>query len=398
MIALDVLEVLRPARIGGQDLALLEHQTAEFVQAELFDQELHARTAAIALLAQTRKYATGGLRERQNLLFRHRGVEQLGIVGHGAQTAADHHLEAAARDAVALPGLGDEAQIMNIGQAAAAGLAAGEGDLELSAHVLGVGVAQQVIGHGLGVGRGIEGLAAAHAGERAGGDVAHRIAAGLAGGDADGGQPPHEVGRIVDVDVVQLHVLARGDVADGVRVLLGHIGETSIWSAFRPPNGILMRCMPGASHTVSTPLVAGVGKQAALAQAIVPLAVVITLAIGAAAQPGLGEQLVLDLALLLELDLAFEHVDLTRELGRHPIGEPLFPARRGCGLASDGAARSSTGCLLDAVGPVHAATVMSRWGPINEAAVMINRRPCYIRPPRAPLRLNRNSANRGRSR
>ena len=31
--------------------------------------------------------------------------------------------------------------------------------------------------------------------------------------------------------------------------------RVSICSGFSPPNGILMRCMPGASHTVSGPLV-----------------------------------------------------------------------------------------------------------------------------------------------
>jgi hypothetical protein len=60
--------------------------------------------------------------------------------------------------------------------------------------------------------------------------------------------------------------------------------------------------------------------------AVVTLAVVITLAVGAAAQPGLGEQLVLDLALLLELDLAFEDEDFAREIDR--------PARRSFQLAN----------------------------------------------------------------
>ena len=31
--------------------------------------------------------------------------------------------------------------------------------------------------------------------------------------------------------------------------------STSSWAASRPPHGILMRCMPGASHAVSGPLV-----------------------------------------------------------------------------------------------------------------------------------------------
>ena len=75
------------------------------------------------------------------------------------------------------------------------------------------------------VGRDVEGLGAADAGDRAGGDVAHAVAAGLARGDADGGQAAHEVGRVFDVDVVELDVLARGDVQDAVGVFLGQLGQ-----------------------------------------------------------------------------------------------------------------------------------------------------------------------------
>ncbi len=68
---------------------------------------------------------------------------------------------------------------MNVGQAAAAGLAAGEGDLELPPHVLGIFMAQQMVGQGLRVRRRIEGLTAADAGKRARSHIAYRIAASL---------------------------------------------------------------------------------------------------------------------------------------------------------------------------------------------------------------------------
>ena len=202
-----------------------------------------------------------------------------------------------------------------------------KGDLELAPHFLGVAVTQQMVGHRLGVGRGIEGLAAADAGQRAGGDVAHRVAAGLAGGDAHGRQPAHEIGRVFDVDVVQLHVLAGGDVADGVGVLLGDVGEDIHLSRVQAPEGYLdalhARRIPHGLHALGR---RGGKRQAAVGDAVVALAVVITLAVGAAAQPRLGEQLVLDLALLLELDLAFEDVDFAREIERHPVCEAFFPA------------------------------------------------------------------------
>ena len=61
--------------------------------------------------------------------------------------------------------------------------------------------------------------------QRAGGHVAHGVAARLARGDADGGEAPHQRRRVVDVDEVELEVLARGDVDDAVGVLLGEVGQ-----------------------------------------------------------------------------------------------------------------------------------------------------------------------------
>src|SRR5690606_9251796 len=73
------------------------------------------------------------------------------------------------------------------------------------------------------VGRDVERLVVADAGEGAGGDVTHRVAARLARGDAHGGQAAHQIRRVLDVDEVELDVLARRDVQDRVRVLLGEI-------------------------------------------------------------------------------------------------------------------------------------------------------------------------------
>ena len=75
------------------------------------------------------------------------------------------------------------------------------------------------------VGRDVERLRAADAGERAGGDVADGVAAGLARGDADGGQAAHDVGRVLDVDEVQLDVLAGGDVQMRSEYSSAQLGE-----------------------------------------------------------------------------------------------------------------------------------------------------------------------------
>ena len=95
-------------------------------------------------------------------------------------------------------------------------LAAGEGDFEFAAKVLHVVVAQQKPGQGVGIGGGVEGFGAADAGQLAAGDVAHGVAAGFAGGDADGSQSAHQVRCVFDMDVVKLDVLAGGHVQDAV--------------------------------------------------------------------------------------------------------------------------------------------------------------------------------------
>ena len=87
------------------------------------------------------------------------------------------------------------------------------------------GMAQQEFRERAGVGRHVERLVRADAGVGAGGHVAHGIAAGLARGDAGGGQAAHDAGRIFDVDVVKLEVLPRGDVGDAVGVFLGQFGQ-----------------------------------------------------------------------------------------------------------------------------------------------------------------------------
>ena len=80
-------------------------------------------------------------------------------------------------------------------------LAAGECDLEFPAEVLRVRMAQQVKRHRLGIGRDVERFGMADAGQRAGGDVADRVAARLAGGDPDRRQPAKDRGGIFNMNV-----------------------------------------------------------------------------------------------------------------------------------------------------------------------------------------------------
>ena len=86
-------------------------------------------------------------------------------------------------------------------------------------------MAQQVPREGLGVGRHVEGLALGHPRVGAGGDVAHRVDAGLPGGEPGLGEAPHRELHVVELHEVELHVLAGGHVAEAARPALGDVGE-----------------------------------------------------------------------------------------------------------------------------------------------------------------------------
>ena len=64
--------------------------------------------------------------------------------------------------------------------------------------------------------------------------------------------------------------------------------------------------------------------------AIVALAIVVALPIGAAAEPGFGEDAVLDFALFLECDFVFENIEFRRQMRRHLAGEPRLPLAVAC--------------------------------------------------------------------
>jgi hypothetical protein len=60
--------------------------------------------------------------------------------------------------------------------------------------------------------------------------------------------------------------------------------------------------------------------------AVVPLTTVIPLAVNAAAQSGLGENFLVDLALFTELHLLLENIDLAAQLGGNFFAEFFFPS------------------------------------------------------------------------
>ncbi len=102
----------------------------------------------------------------------------------------------------------------------------GEGRLHLARHQLRRGVAHEVAHVGADIRGGVEQLALADAGPRVARHVADGVAAALAAREPRVGQLTDRLGGVAQRDVMELDVLARGDVAlVERRVLLHHVGE-----------------------------------------------------------------------------------------------------------------------------------------------------------------------------
>ena len=151
----------------------------------------------------------------------HEVVERGRDARHDRGAAADAHLEALHAVADAR----DEGDVVDARDRAVL-VGRGEGGLHLARHQLRRGVAHEVAHVGAGVGRRVEQLALADARPRVAGHVAHGVAAALAARQAGVGELADRSRGVAQRDVVDLDVLARGDVAlVERRVLLDHVGE-----------------------------------------------------------------------------------------------------------------------------------------------------------------------------
>ena len=169
--------------------------------------------------------AEGRLERRQQLASRGELLECLGRVGIGTQAARDEHAEPRVHRAVGLwPVDRDHTDVVEHGLAAV-GDAAGEVDLELARQALRVRVAQEEFGRRLRPRADVEHLERARAGEVATGHVADRVAARLAARQIDRCQQAQELGRLLELHEVHLHVLASGEVRPAARVLVGEVSE-----------------------------------------------------------------------------------------------------------------------------------------------------------------------------
>ena len=146
--------------------------------------------------------------------------------GQAAESATDQHPEPALLDAIYIANLRDEADVVNAGDGAiAVVLASGKSDLEFARQIIEIGMPQQEAGNAQGIGRNVESFRGADAGNGAGGDVAHGIEAGFARGQAGLGEYAHGLRHVCELHEMELHVLARGQVAAAGRVVIRNFGE-----------------------------------------------------------------------------------------------------------------------------------------------------------------------------
>ena len=332
VLLVDPVEVLFPARVVLELLPLLEHLGPELINAPLADEELDARFVAVLLLTVLRVDPRDCLRHRQEFLGRQKLVEDLGLLRHGAESAAHHEPKALLFFAIHHALHGGVSNVVHCGQAAGMLRAAAECGLKLATEVLHVRVTQQKARQHASVGRNVEDFVRAYARVGTGSHVADTVAASLPSCDAHGGQAAHERRDVVEVDEMQLEVLTGGDVGDSVGVLLGQFRHRfellRVHPAVRDLDSQHPRRVPQSVGAFGR-IAFGVGQLAGFLP-VMALAVVVALAVGAAAKPRLGENLLVDLALAAQLDLRLEFVNLLREVLGELAPETLPPQRIAC--------------------------------------------------------------------
>ncbi len=148
-------------------------------------------------------------------------VDQPGFDGQRTEATGDHDAEPAL--AIAHDGFG--AHVMDSGDGAIGIGAAVEADFELARHGVREALAQEGVSNLAGIRAHIENFVAGEAGVRAGRDVADGVEAGFAAGHAHVLQHVHGVGKAGERHEVELHVLARGEVATGAGAEIGDVGK-----------------------------------------------------------------------------------------------------------------------------------------------------------------------------
>ena len=205
-------------RLGAGELFV--EKFAEGLLAEALDDELDARGVAVTPVRIALVEAHQRLEHRRQLALDDEVADQ----GSGARDAAE---AAAGIDLEALPAVLDrrhQPEIVDRGGAAVSA-AARHRRLELARHVLDQRMADPASRQPLGDLARIDVLARADAGKRAGAHVAERVAAGLAGGYPRLAQRLEQRRGLVEFDVVDLEILARGDMRVALGEAAGDVGH-----------------------------------------------------------------------------------------------------------------------------------------------------------------------------
>jgi len=200
--------------------------------ADVGQQELQAGLVSVLPLAEPVEDVDDGRSGGQQVGGSGERLQGLGRSRRGTQPATDQQPEARLCRTV-LPDRCQPAQVVHGGVGAVAG-AAGEGDLELAGQPLRERVAQEVVAQLRRVGCDVERLMRANAGQRAGRHVAHDVAAGFAGGEANLGQETQRLRHLWQTDVVDLHILAGGQVSRPLPEVAGDAGQDGQLLAVEP--------------------------------------------------------------------------------------------------------------------------------------------------------------------
>ena len=220
--------------LGTQLSQALEHRRGEALRPPLLDEELEARLRRPVAEAVLAVRVGDRLGDGQHLVGGHEVEEEMREARVRRQRAAEPELEPGA----AVAGGGDEAEVVDLGVGHAA-VAAGDVDVEPSrqAGVVAGRVGEEEVVDLHHRRPGLEGLARADPGAAAADDVAHRVAARRAGGEAERGGPLENLAHPATPHRVELEVLAGGDVGLAVGEPRGEVRHPTQPAGLDPPAG-----------------------------------------------------------------------------------------------------------------------------------------------------------------
>ena len=205
---------------------------AEFVDAELIDEDLDARLVDVVAAAEQIVHAQDRLDVGEQMLLRQEGPDLLADIRDAAHAATDQHAEAV----FAVRSLDDAQADVVEGRGGAILDGAGDGDLELARQPAEFRMQRRPLAQDLAPGTRVLQLVIGRGGIRVGGDVAHAIAARLDAMHLDLGEGGEHVGNVDQLHPVELEILPRGEMAvAAVPFAADHARADAIWRGLSTP-------------------------------------------------------------------------------------------------------------------------------------------------------------------